>query len=361
MRILELAHDEDARIRSDFHLLHKLLVGKHEMIDGDLSDNALVRRTLLNATIEAACIVRSECTGSDAGFPDEVEELLIIEILGDHDLAERLRRIHQSLADGMLSVYEDFVLSHIGAKTILSMAKKQYIRGKKGRKSAQSFWDKEYKDAGHLAISSTPSEDLQKFMRHLAREGEKGKVLPFTNVIDIGTGNGRNLIYLAKEYGLSGTGFDISQSAITQAKKLSEGLPLAYEVRSAAGLLPFEDESQSLVLDMMVSHYLNNEERKVLASEIARILKPGGWLFFKTFLLDEDRHAKRLLKDNPGEEEGTYIHPEIGVAEHVFTQKEIEELLAPYFIIHKIQKSHGHLRGKAAKRRSIAVYAEKNY
>ncbi len=242
------------------------------------------------------------------------------------------------------------------------MAKKQHTKGGKGRRSAQSFWDKEYNDAGHLALSDNPSEDLQKFMRFLQRYSEKTSVIPLTSVVDLGTGNGRNLIYLAKEYGLKGKGFDISQSAIAQAKKLSDGLPLLYEIRSIAGELPFENESQTLVLDMMVSHYLNNEQRKVLIDEIARILKPGGWLFFKTFLLDDDRHAKRLLEDHPADEAGSYIHPEIGVAEHVFTEREIEELLSPFFIIHKIQKSHGHLRGgKSAKRRSVSVYAERLY
>ncbi len=236
---------------------------------------------------------------------------------------------------------------------------------KKKQRSSQGFWDKEYKGGkgkvSHLALSTNPSEDLEKFVRFLLRKSGNEFLNPLQSVVDLGCGNGRNLIYLSKEFGVSGTGYDISHAAITQAKKASLEI-LKYEVKSITQPLPFKDESQAIVLDMMVSHFLSNEERNILLKEIVRVLKPGGWLFFKTFLLDEDKHAKRLLKEHSSDEAGTYIHPSIGVAEHVFTEEEIVHLLSPYFKIHKIHKSHGHLRkSKNAKRRSISVYAEKLY
>jgi SAM-dependent methyltransferase len=124
--------------------------------------------------------------------------------------------------------------------------------------------------------------------------------------------------------------------------------------------IPVADSSQTIVLDMMVSHFLDAVGRAKLLEEIVRVLRPGGWLFYKTFLLDEDRNAARLLRENPGEEQGTYIHPEIGVPEHVSTEEEIRTTFEPYFIIHKVVTSHGHLsHGKAHKRRSISVYAQR--
>ncbi|MBI5005297.1 MAG: class I SAM-dependent methyltransferase [Candidatus Lloydbacteria bacterium] len=183
---------------------------------------------------------------------------------------------------------------------------------------------------------------------------------PDISVADLGTGNGRNLIYLAETFGMKGAGFDISREAIEQAKIAGKDLPLEFFVRSIAEPIPLPDDSQDIVLDMMTSHFLNSPERTRLLSEIARILKPGGFLFFKTFLLDEDIHAARLLREYPAPESGSYIHPEIGKAEHVFTEDEIITLLSPYFTIRKITKSHRHkIKGRAAKRRSISVYAEK--
>lgn len=231
---------------------------------------------------------------------------------------------------------------------------------KDGRENSGKFWNKEYKGANHLALSENPSEDLMKFTRWLERENGRKFLNPLCNVLDLGCGNGRNLIWLTQNFGTRGIGYDISNEAIALAQQLSEGLPIEYQTRSIAELLPLPDTSQTLVLDMMTSHFLKAAERANLIAEITRVLKPSGWLFWKTFLLDEDPHAKRMLRENPADEAGSYIHPKIGVAEHVFTKDEVIEALAPYFTIHKITKSHGH-RGPAGKRRSMSIYAERNF
>ncbi len=241
--------------------------------------------------------------------------------------------------------------------------KKSSLRSKQ---KGQNFWDKEYKSGNNLTLSDNPSEDLIKFTRFLKRLENPKQGLQYldirTSVADLGCGNGRNLIYLSETFNIHGIGYDISKEAIAQAVSKSENLPLSYETRSIVGTFDIENDSQDIVLDMMASHFLKNNEREVFIKEIVRILKPGGWLFFKTFLRDEDEHAERLLKESPAEEAGSYIHPHIGVAEHVFTEQEIKDYLSPAFTIHKMHKSHGHLRhGKAHKRRSISIYAEKNF
>lgn len=233
-------------------------------------------------------------------------------------------------------------------------------RGTKNK--GQGFWNKEYGEKSkHLALSNNPSEDLMKFTKWLERNDAFGGLNPRSHVLDLGCGNGRNLIYLAKIYGIKGVGYDISAEAVKQAIDLSKGLNLKYEARSIVGSITFPDESQDLILDMMTSHFLNYGEREFLYKEIARLLKPGGWLYFKTFLRDEDIHAGRLIRENPADEKGSYIHPKIGVAEHVFTEVEIEQMLSKNFRIHKMLRSHKHRdeHGHAAKRRSISVYAEK--
>ncbi len=231
---------------------------------------------------------------------------------------------------------------------------------KKRPRSGRGFWDAEYKDGGHLALSMNPSEDLEKFTRWLEREQGRTLLNITFSVLDLGCGNGRNLIWLAQTFHMRGIGYDISVEAVNQAKRQSQKLDvsLTYEARSIAGDLSLQNASQALVLDMMTSHFLNTREREFLITEIFRVLKPGGFLFYKTFLLDEDRHAKRMLSENPGNEEHTYIHPHIGVPEHVSTLDEIEKLYSQYFTIHKVYKSHRHT-GKNAKRRSVTVYLQK--
>lgn len=224
----------------------------------------------------------------------------------------------------------------------------------------KKFWNKEYAKGEHLALSENPSEDLLKFLRWFEREYDHPLLGPTSSVLDIGCGNGRNLIHLSREYGARGLGFDTSEEALSQAKKAGAKLLLNFERRRAQEPLPREEGSQTLVLDMMVSHFLNKEEREKLRKEIVRILKPNGWLFLKMFLLDEDRNAKKLLRENPGPEAGSYIHPTFGTTEHVSTEEEIMKELENLFTVHRAKKSHAHLlHGRAYKRRSISIYAQK--
>lgn len=240
--------------------------------------------------------------------------------------------------------------------------KRPFKRQQKKKRHGAAFWDHEYKHAEHLALSENESGDLAKFTRWLGRRERMDILDPATSVLDVGCGNGRNLIFLAKHFGVSGVGYDISRAAVTQAQTASKQLPLTYQARSAAEKLPLPDESQSLVLDMMTSHFLSHKERTQLRDEIYRVLVPGGFLFMKTFLGDGDLHTKRLLETAPGKEPGTYIHPVIGVPEYVYFEEILIPFLAERFIVHKIYRSHKHIsRGKARKRRTISVYLEKDY
>lgn len=241
------------------------------------------------------------------------------------------------------------------------MARKpNFVKKKKRKVHGAAFWDKEYTNPEHLKLSTTHSEDLAKFTRWIERQGNEEILRPDASVIDAGCGNGRNLIFLATTYSMKGVGVDISSAAIAQAKRASVDLSLSYHVGSAGLPLPAPDESQTLALDMMTSHFLDTDGRTKLRDELHRVLTPGGFLFMKTFLKDEDLHTARLLKDHPGPEPGSYIHPVMGVAEYVYSEEELVAFLSEKFLIKKIYRSHRH-KGKAAKRRTISVYAEKDY
>lgn len=224
----------------------------------------------------------------------------------------------------------------------------------------RDFWNKEYKSSEHLQLSTVASEDLQKFTRFLERGWKREYLNPVGLTLDLGCGNGRNLVYLAQEFGMRGIGYDVSDVAIREAVAASEGLPIEYEVRSIAEPLPVPDESVTLVLDMMSSHFLKKAEREALLAEILRVLRPGGWLFFKSFLADEDINVRMLLRDHPADEENAYIHPKIGVYEFVWTEDALHDFFGPHFEIHKVHKSHKHIRrGRAGKRRTLSAYLQK--
>lgn len=225
----------------------------------------------------------------------------------------------------------------------------------------KDFWNKQYKNPTHLILSDEPSEDLEKFARYLVREHGKKFLNVTTKVVDLGCGNGRNLIYLAKEFSVHGLGYDTSDVAIRDAKKGAEGLSIEFRVGSLSDPIPLPDSSVMIALDMMASHVLPRKEREALRDDVVRVLRPEGWLFFKSFLLDEDLNAARMLREFPAAEEGMYIHPEIGIPEYVWTEIGLREFFEPYFTIHKLEKSHKHRHadGRAWKRRTVSVYLQK--
>lgn len=246
----------------------------------------------------------------------------------------------------------------------VSMAFKPNFTKKKKRKvHGATFWDREYTDPKHLKLSLSVSADLEKFIRwHDRQKGVPPIFQAGNSAFDAGCGNGRNLVYLGHLYDMKGIGVDISSAAIAQAKLASTDLSVEYHIGSAGDPLPAEDESQAVALDMMTSHFLSKEQRTQLRDELHRILIPGGYLFMKTFLKDEDRHTVRLLKEFPGEELGSYIHPVMGVAEYVYSEDELIAFLEEKFLIRKISRSHRHAtKGGTGKRRTISIYAEKDY
>lgn len=240
--------------------------------------------------------------------------------------------------------------------------KPNFVRKKKRKVHGATFWDHEYTNPTHLKLSDKESADLAKFTRWVIRRGREDLLAPDTSALDAGCGNGRNLIFLAREFDMKGVGIDISASGISQAKAASKGMPIEYTIQNASSPLPAADGSQTLVLDMMTSHFLNKEERENLRDELFRTLQPGGHFFMKTFLKDRDLHTARLIKEKPGPEEGSYIHPVMGVSEYVYSEKELVDFLSKKFIVRKVYRSHKHaFKGKAKKRRTISIYAEKDY
>lgn len=224
----------------------------------------------------------------------------------------------------------------------------------------KKFWNDEYKNPQHLTMSAEPSSDLITFVRWAEKNAEWNPFPKDGFILDIGCGNGRNIIALGKESGMKGLGFDISEEAIRQAEKVKGDLPIDFVVKGAEEKIDLPDESVDVVLDMMASHFLNHGERTAMVSEVVRVLKPYGWFFFKTFILDGDKNAHMLIANSPGGEKNTYLHPRIGVSEHVWTEDEIYETFTPHFKIYKLIKSHKHIKdGKPYKRRTVSVYMEK--
>ncbi|MEV0898499.1 class I SAM-dependent methyltransferase [Actinoplanes sp. NPDC049802] len=93
-------------------------------------------------------------------------------------------------------------------------------------------------------------------------------------IADVGCGTGRLLPYLASR-GLSPRGVDLSPKMIEVAQR--ENPDFTYEVADLRDL-PFEDASLAGVVCWFSLIYLAPDARAAAFAELARVVKPGGYL-----------------------------------------------------------------------------------
>lgn len=128
---------------------------------------------------------------------------------------------------------------------------------------------------------------LEKFGIRNARS----KLIPKAkgNVLEIGSGTGVNL----KHYNFDGIKeLTMSDQILSKKiKKRSNGKFNLIELNVED--LPFEDNTFDFVIHTLVFCSVNNIEKGL--SEIKRVLKPDGTLFFIEHILPEKHHLKKLF------------------------------------------------------------------
>jgi len=224
----------------------------------------------------------------------------------------------------------------------------------------QATWEKEYKNSKLLHFHPEPQKDTVRFFKWLKKE--HSDTLEDKQVLDLGSGTGRNANYCA-EKGATVTGIEISKTAILIAKQEAKklGVNVRYIQNSFGEPFAIPDNSIDIVLDVMSSNSLNEKERAIYIAEINRALKPGGFLFVKILSKEGDQNAKKLLKLSPGKEKDTYLMKELGLVERVFSRDDLISTYTPFFDILCLQRkeSYTHMNNRKYKRQSWLLYGQK--
>ena len=126
----------------------------------------------------------------------------------------------------------------------------------------------------------------------------KGRFDNCRNILDVGCGNGRNLIYFLQN-DFEVFGIDQSEESIKQVKKLSQQLAPANSLKNfivvPAENIPFEDAVFDLLVCSAVLHFAKNKEHfEAMLHTMWRVLKPNGFLFVR---LASDIGIEFLIKD----------------------------------------------------------------
>jgi ubiquinone/menaquinone biosynthesis C-methylase UbiE len=128
--------------------------------------------------------------------------------------------------------------------------------------------------------------DLLVWLVSLGREQTfRAKVLdlarlkPGESVLDVGCGTGTLAIAAKRRVGPAGRvhGIDASPEMIARARKKATkaGVEVTFE-NAVVEQLPFADGSFDAVLSTVMLHHLGRKARQQCASEMRRVLKPGG-------------------------------------------------------------------------------------
>lgn len=106
---------------------------------------------------------------------------------------------------------------------------------------------------------------------------ENWQINPNQRLLDIGCGSGQSAIPAAQQ-GHQVVGTDIAENLIEFAREsaLYEGLDVQFDVGDAEAL-PYDDDSFDVVISMIGAMFAPQPEK--VASEIARVLRPGGKLY----------------------------------------------------------------------------------
>jgi SAM-dependent methyltransferase len=229
----------------------------------------------------------------------------------------------------------------------------------------EHIWEKEYRDPKLVTKHDEPQQAVKDFFKFLKKWHKKAKVtLPeVLKVLDLGSGTGRNSNYFA-ELGHEVVGIEIAPTALKIAEvRASElGLKNVKYIKGSIGeAFALDADSFDVALDVTSSNSLNEKEREVYVKETARVLEPGGFLFVRALCKDGDANAKNLIKSNPGPEKDTYVMPEFGLTERVFSKEHFVAIYSPFFEIIELEKlSHySKFDGRIYKRNYWIAYLQK--
>jgi SAM-dependent methyltransferase len=113
----------------------------------------------------------------------------------------------------------------------------------------------------------------------LVRAVRAGWIKPTAPVLDVGCGAGTNVLWLANR-GFLATGLDLAPGAIETARRRAQrrGSSATFEEGSVTSM-PFQRGAFGSVVDNGCFHSLPVHERLGYATEVARVLRPGGTLF----------------------------------------------------------------------------------
>lgn len=164
---------------------------------------------------------------------------------------------------------------------------------------------------------------LKKVAQAIGRRGDVKNI----KILDVGCGGGCEAL---SEYGTV-TGVDVSVASIDNARKVYH---TALSMDVTAGL-PFQDEEFDFCYSSEVLGHIAEDDKHVFLTEMARVLKPGGYAVISSETKGDNWFTRWLIANNLYE--ACWIEPwgHIGL----ITPKDTISLIQNHFAIEEIDKT----------------------
>ncbi len=163
------------------------------------------------------------------------------------------------------------------------------------------WWDEFYRDRARPCpfFVEWPDENLVRWIQH-------GR-LPVGRALELGCGNGRNAIYLARQ-GFDVHGVDFSPKAIAWATERVKTAGVIVDLQCVSVFdLKVAPASYDFVYDAGCFHHIAPHRRRTYVDRVFTALKPGGWFGLVCFrpeggsnLTDVEVYEQRSLRGGLG-------------------------------------------------------------
>ncbi len=117
-----------------------------------------------------------------------------------------------------------------------------------------------------------------------------------SRILDYGCGYGRTLAELSRAGYTRVVGTDFSEAMLGRARREVPGSVL---VRNDGSALPFKSESiEAVLLFAVLTCIPDDNDQRVVLTEVERVLRPGGLLYISDLLVNDDlRNRERYERD----------------------------------------------------------------
>lgn len=198
----------------------------------------------------------------------------------------------------------------------------------------QKIWNQEHKI--QATLPSLEHDKVSSFVLLFIEYLKKQKVKLSGRVVDIGSGMGRNAIYLAR------VGFDVhALEYIEHAVKYTGGQARKENLEGRVHChpididkkWPFPDNYFDFAIDCFSSIDIETKKgRETYMNEMLRTLKPNGYIMVSVVSVNDELEGE-LMKKHPGKEKNSVYWPANGKFQKNYDEAELREFYHEFDIL----------------------------